>query len=242
MDYAYQGKHPPSKLAAMATACLASDQPWLTDSAAIDHVTSSLNQLSFPKPYTRSDHLTVGNGQNLPITQQVPFIFHLPILLYILRMYLRVSSISQNLASVHKIYHDNQCWCYFDDNVLSIQALATGKVLFQRKSEDGVYPIYPHKVNHLALFVLSSQTCDHVAASSCKSSSFNKTLWHMRLGHPNDQTLGFLFPCFKSVVNNCVDVTNSCIPCLHGKMHRLPFTVSHNTRKIIFLMLLTFLL
>ena len=43
MDYAYQGKHPPSKLAAMATACLASDQPWLTDSAAIDHVTSRLN-------------------------------------------------------------------------------------------------------------------------------------------------------------------------------------------------------
>ena len=34
----------------------------------MDHVTSSLNNLSFPKPYNDQDHLTVGNGQNLPIT------------------------------------------------------------------------------------------------------------------------------------------------------------------------------
>ena len=50
MDYAYQGKHPPTKLAAMATtsnACFTQDQPWLADSAATDHVTTSLNQLSF---------------------------------------------------------------------------------------------------------------------------------------------------------------------------------------------------
>ena len=71
MDYAYHGKHPPTKLAAMATAsnaCLAREQPWLADNAAIDHVTSSLNHLSFPKPYNGQGHLIVGNGQNLPIT------------------------------------------------------------------------------------------------------------------------------------------------------------------------------
>ncbi|KAK9990948.1 hypothetical protein SO802_025933 [Lithocarpus litseifolius] len=71
MDYAYQGKHPPTKLATMATssnAMIAQAQPWLADSAATDHVTSNLNHLSFPKPYTGQRHLTVGNGQNLPIT------------------------------------------------------------------------------------------------------------------------------------------------------------------------------
>ena len=54
MDYAYQGKHPPTKLAAMVTSSnsmIAQEQPWLADSAATDHVTSSLNHLSFPKPY-----------------------------------------------------------------------------------------------------------------------------------------------------------------------------------------------
>ena len=53
MDYAYQGKHPHTKLVAMATAsnaCLTQEQPWLADSAATDHVTSSLYHLNFPKP------------------------------------------------------------------------------------------------------------------------------------------------------------------------------------------------
>ena len=66
MGYAYQGKHPPTKLAAMtvaSNACLAQEQPWLVDSAATNHVTSSLNQLSFPKPYNDQDHFTVGNAQ-----------------------------------------------------------------------------------------------------------------------------------------------------------------------------------
>ena len=130
MDYAYQVKHPPTKLAAMATtsnACLDQDQPWLADSAATDHVTASLNHLNFPKPYTTQDHLTVGNGPNLPITHigttLVPSFFsNLQ-----LNNVLRVPSIASNLASVHKLCHDNNCWCYFDENILSIQALATGK-------------------------------------------------------------------------------------------------------------------
>ena len=76
MDYAYQGKHPPTKLAAMVTSSnsmIAHEQPWLADSAATDHVTSNLNHLSFPKPYNGQDHLTVGNGQSLPITHKLPF-------------------------------------------------------------------------------------------------------------------------------------------------------------------------
>ena len=113
MDYAYQGKHPPTKLAAIAFA--------------------------------------------------------------------------SNLASVHKICHDNKCWCYFDENTISIQALAAGKILYQGKSEDGVYPIYPQKASQLSL---SSKVCNSVASVSV----FNKTLWHMRLDHPSDQVLKHLFP------------------------------------------------
>lgn len=71
MGYAYQGKHPPTKLVVMATAsnaAITQEQPWLVDSVTIDHVTASFNNLDFPKPYNGVDHLTVGNGQNLPIT------------------------------------------------------------------------------------------------------------------------------------------------------------------------------
>ena len=68
-----------------------------------------------------------------------------------LKNVLRVPSIASNLASVHQICQDNNCWCYFDENILSIQALAMGKVLYKAKSEGGVYPIYPHKASKLLL-------------------------------------------------------------------------------------------
>ena len=65
MDYAYQGKHQPTKLAAMATAsnvAITQEQPWLVDSATTDHVTANFNNLAFPKPYNGVDHLIMGNG------------------------------------------------------------------------------------------------------------------------------------------------------------------------------------
>ena len=132
---------------------------------------------------------------------------------------LKVPSISSDLASVHKICHNNHCWCYFDENILSIHVLATRNVLYQGKSEDGVYPIYPHKASHLTL---SSKVYNNVA----KSTIFNKALWHMRLGHPYDQVLKLLFPDFKSVLNKCPAMVHSCTHCLYGKMHNLPFPKS----------------
>ena len=131
MDYAFQGKHPPTKLAAMATASNATitqEQPWLAESVATNHVTSSLNALSFPKPYTGQDHSIVGNGQNLPITHVGKVQFPTQNSSLHLNNVLRVPSIASNLASIHKLCHDNHCWCYFDENLLSVQALAMGKV------------------------------------------------------------------------------------------------------------------
>lgn len=133
MDYNFQGKHPPTKLAAMAitsNATITQEQPWLIDSAATDHVTSNLNALSFPKPYNGQDPLPVGNGQNLPIKHIGNVQFPTQTLFFHLKNVLRVPSIASNLAFVHKIYHDNKCWYYFDESLLSIQDLATGNVLY----------------------------------------------------------------------------------------------------------------
>ena len=112
MDYAYQGKHPPTKLTAMDTAsnaCLAHEQPWLANSATTDHVTSSLNHLSFPKPYNGQDQLTVGNGQNLPITHIGNSLLSSSNSALYLNNVLRVPSVTSNIAFVHKICHDNKC-------------------------------------------------------------------------------------------------------------------------------------
>ena len=221
MDYAYQGMHPPTKLATMVTSSnnlMTQEQPWLADSAATNHVTSSLNHLSFPKPYTGQEHLTVGNGQNLPITHignsLIPsFTFAIQ-----LRNVLRVPSIASNLTLVHKICHDNNCSCYFDANNLLIQALAMGKVLYKGKREGGVYPIYPHKAPKLLL--------PHKLCNLVKLSTSSWQLWHSRLGYSNSQILRHVLQNNGMSSNNSVNLANSYIHCLHGKIHRLPFPSS----------------
>uniref|UniRef100_A0A2N9HHW9 Integrase catalytic domain-containing protein n=1 Tax=Fagus sylvatica TaxID=28930 RepID=A0A2N9HHW9_FAGSY len=71
MDFAYQGKNPPTKLAAMANASnlqyTHNSETWLTDSGASDHITATASNLNTQAPYHGSEQVTVGNGQNLPI-------------------------------------------------------------------------------------------------------------------------------------------------------------------------------
>ena len=82
--------------------------------------------------------------------------------------------------------------------------------------------IYPHKASKLSL---TSKLYNNVALSSV----FNKTLWHMRLGHPHDQVLHVLFVKFKYVSNKCTNSNYSCTHFLYGKMHKLPFPKSQFT-------------
>uniref|UniRef100_A0A2N9JBP8 Uncharacterized protein n=1 Tax=Fagus sylvatica TaxID=28930 RepID=A0A2N9JBP8_FAGSY len=71
MDFAYQGKNPPTKLAAMANASnlqyTQNSKTWLTDSGASDHITANASTLNTQAPYQGTEQVTVGNGQNLPI-------------------------------------------------------------------------------------------------------------------------------------------------------------------------------
>ena len=65
------------------------------------------------------------------------------------------------------------------------------------------------------------------AATMSKFVVFNKPLWHMRLGHPNDQVLKYVFPNDRSAINKCTNLVQTCTHCLYGKMHNLPFPKSH---------------
>jgi hypothetical protein len=52
-------------------------------------------------------------------------------------------------------------------------------------------------------------------------------LWHLRLGHPNDQTLqSTLKQCNISFSNNKNDVSTLCTACCMGKAQRLHSSVS----------------
>uniref|UniRef100_A0A2N9HC90 Integrase catalytic domain-containing protein n=1 Tax=Fagus sylvatica TaxID=28930 RepID=A0A2N9HC90_FAGSY len=116
MDFAYQGKNPTTKLAAMASASnlqhTQNTETWLTDSGASDHITASANNLSPQVPYQGQEQVSVGNGQNLPIQ-----------------------------TIVHKLCLHNNCSCYFDANKLLVQDIPTGRLLYKGLSKNGVYPI-----------------------------------------------------------------------------------------------------
>uniref|UniRef100_A0A2N9FWE2 Integrase catalytic domain-containing protein n=1 Tax=Fagus sylvatica TaxID=28930 RepID=A0A2N9FWE2_FAGSY len=71
MNFAYQGKNPTKKLAAMASASnlhyTQNAETWLTNTGATDHITANANNLSPQAPYQGQEQVSVGNGQNLPI-------------------------------------------------------------------------------------------------------------------------------------------------------------------------------
>ena len=126
-------------------------EPWLIDSVATNHYTSNLNNLSFPKPYSGQERIIVGNGQGLPILTQV--MQNYPILIFFLNLEMFLEFLKLHLIQPLFINFVmiNNCWCYFDENQLFIQAFLMRKVLYQGKSERGVYPIYPLLSTHLKL-------------------------------------------------------------------------------------------
>ena len=71
MDFAYQGRHPPAKLASMVanSSQVQGCNGWLTDTGCSDHVTPDLSQLSIhQQPVVGNETVIVGNGQELPVT------------------------------------------------------------------------------------------------------------------------------------------------------------------------------
>ena len=124
MNFAYQGKHPPTKLTAMASAsnvAITNNQdPWLADSGTSDHLTANLNNLSVQSQYKGPEQVTTGNGQSLPINHIGNTTLHTKYHNFILKNVLHVPRIAMNLLSVHKFYLHNNCFCYFDANEIKI--------------------------------------------------------------------------------------------------------------------------
>jgi hypothetical protein len=73
MDHAFQGRHPPSQLHAMAahTTNAYEDQEWYADSAANAHITHDLNNLHVQQPFHNFEAIAVSNGSTLAIANTV---------------------------------------------------------------------------------------------------------------------------------------------------------------------------
>ncbi|GAU47127.1 hypothetical protein TSUD_247490 [Trifolium subterraneum] len=234
---------PPSYPTAMLANGPSTSNPpsWYPDSGASFHVTGDSRNIQEPTPFAGSEHIYMGNGQSLPIISSGSSIFnasnyaqtHL-----ILNNLLHVPSITKNLISVSQFAKDNAVYFEFHPNYCLVKSQATNKVLLQGNVRtDGLYSfshisIAPAKSSSLLSsfkpYVFNVHSSSTVSNSSL---SFNSLyLWHLRLGHPNDQTLkSTLKQCNIPFINNKHDVSNFCTACCMGKAHRLYAPASQTT-------------
>ena len=200
MDFDYQGKNPPTKLAAMASASnvvITSNQdPWLADSGTFDHLTN-LNSLSNQSYYKGPQQVTVGNSQSLPINHIGNTTLSTKYHNFILKNVLHVPRIAMNLLSVHKFYLHSNCSCYFDANQIKIQDIPTGRLFYKGLSKNVVYPIYSKNfISSLPQVNSESSSKQHpISTKSLFPAAFpinkatNWLLWHHRMGHQSNKVL-----------------------------------------------------
>uniref|UniRef100_A0A2N9E312 Integrase catalytic domain-containing protein n=1 Tax=Fagus sylvatica TaxID=28930 RepID=A0A2N9E312_FAGSY len=149
MNFAYQGRHPPAKLAAIAStnmsnaisAPTSTQSCWISDTGATDHFTPDITHIPDCHAYTGNDSVTVGNGQSLPITHTGNSQLRASTHLFNLRKVLHVPSMSSSLLSVYRFCKDNDASFYFDASKFHIKALRSGKLLYSGLSERGLYPV-----------------------------------------------------------------------------------------------------
>jgi len=107
MDYAFQGRRPPSQLQAMVAHSAYADQEWYADSAANAHITHDLDNLTLQQPLQTSDVVVVGNGSTLAIANYGSTTLHSPLAEFHLQSVLHCLKAAANLISIQKFYNDN---------------------------------------------------------------------------------------------------------------------------------------
>ena len=227
MNFSYQGRHPPAKLAALASAASPSPSQncWISDTSATDHFTPDLGNLPDSSIYDDSQLVSVGNGQQLPISHIGNAQLYTSSYLFKLKNILRVPPMASNLLSVNRFCRDNHCAFYFDSNCFHIQDRLTGKPLYKGLSRDGLYPLHGLSLPLRCSLSVSSSSAQAVCLHSARAPASDSSLWHARFGHPQDRVLSHILQ--KSVNPSLSVISQFCKHCTQGKMTQLPFSHSN---------------
>jgi hypothetical protein len=147
MDYSYQGRHPPTQLAALVTQTNANfeNQDWFADSGANAHITSDDENNTNPQPFECNDIVGVGNGSGLTIQNTGSSVVHSDRSEFLLKNILHFLKASANLLSTNKFCIDNDCFFQRTGTDFTVKYNQTGTVLLQGPSENGLYPIHLQK-------------------------------------------------------------------------------------------------
>jgi hypothetical protein len=173
MDYAYQGRHPPTQLVAMVAAMNEDFETneWLVDSGPNAHITADATNITALQPFNGADTVGVGNGAGLHIKNIGSSLVLSNKSQFLLKDILHCPNVSANLLSINKFSLDNNCWFALTSSSFTVKDNLTGSVLLQGPSENGLYPIPLHQKS-------LNKWKGFVAYAGVKTTDL---VWHQRL-------------------------------------------------------------
>ena len=221
MDYSYQGRHPPSQLAAMVAhtnSQFEEEQPWYADSGANQHITADLENLNLSnEPYQGTADVAVGNGFGLQIANTGSSSLTAQNSTFKLKNVLHCPNVPINLLSIQKFCEENHCLFVLTATCFLVKDIRTGQVLLQGHSRDRLYPIPLHSIS----------TCSPLGLTAFLGLKTLTSVWHQRLGHLAMPIVQRVINHHKLPITGTSDKTSFCEPCQLAKNKRLPFVKSN---------------
>jgi hypothetical protein len=190
-------------------------QDWVADSGATHHTTTSIGNISTPRPLNSSNpsSIIVDNSSSLPVTSVGDSV--LPGSFYLNNILLAPDMV-QSLLSVRRFTTENWCSMEFDPFGLPVKDLSTRNVIVRSNS---IGPLYTLRL--LGSTTPSVGAMAALAATPHTLVAVAPTTWHRRLGHPGLDALSSLS---RSSFIHCTSNKHEfCHACQLGKHIRLPF-------------------
>jgi len=221
MDYAFQGRRPPTQLHAMVSHTNAAyeDQEWYADSAANAHITHDLENLQIQQPFQNKEAVAVGNGTALTIANTGSATLHSSQSPFHLHNILHCPNVAANLVSIQRFCLDNDCYFILTSTHYYIIDLQTQTLLLEGKSENGMYPLRLGKKSHQG----------NKAFTAILGIKTSPLVWHYRLGHPSSDIVTRVVKDNKLPLCslNKTDLNKTiCTSCQLGKGKKHPFSAS----------------
>ena len=197
-------------IAALNQLSVQSPSPWVLDTGATSHMSSTDGILVTRLPNSHT-FITVGNGHTIPVICRGTSFLPIGTTKFDLKNILVAPSLVRNLLSVRQFTRDNNCSIEFDEFGFSVKDLRTRRVILRCNSRGDLYTL--------------PTAAPAIAAHSFLAQS--STLWHRRLGHPSSAAIQTLH---KLAILPCTKIDHSlCHACQLGKHTRLPFSRSQSS-------------
>jgi len=189
-----------------------SQVPWILDSGATNHVSSSLHNFS---SYISITPMVVKlpNGQHVTDTHSSvvkfsEFLFLVDVLY--------IPNFNFNLISVSELVSSLKCELVFSHSSCIIQDSKTKRKIGTVDVHAGLYTLVLQPiVSHFIQYAIAHPQCNKLPID----------LWHFRLGHPSHQRMLIMKQCYSYLSN---DSTFICNTCHLVKQRKLPFSLSHS--------------